>query len=75
VRITIRDHGPGVPTARLADLGRPFFRADPARSGAGSGLGLAIAARLAAAHGGSLDLRNRGGGGFEAVLRLAAIRS
>lgn len=71
-RIVVRDRGPGVAPAVLADLGRPFFRADAARGGGGSGLGLAIAARFAAAHGGTLTFRNRDGGGFEATLVLAA---
>lgn len=72
VRITVRDRGPGVADDSLGDLGRPFFRVDAARKGAGSGLGLAIAARCAAANGGTLRLRNRDGGGFEAVLEFAA---
>jgi len=71
-RIVVRDRGPGVAPALLADLGRPFFRADAARGGGGSGLGLAIATRFAAAQGGALTFRNRDGGGFEATLVLRA---
>jgi two-component system osmolarity sensor histidine kinase EnvZ len=71
-RIVVRDRGPGVAPAILADLGRPFFRADAARGGGGSGLGLAIASRFAAAQGGKLSFRNRDGGGFEVELSLDA---
>ena len=69
-RITVRDRGPGVPDTALGALGRPFHRVDRARGVSGSGLGLASVARVAALHGGGLQLRNRAGDGFEAVLRL-----
>jgi two-component system, OmpR family, osmolarity sensor histidine kinase EnvZ len=69
-RLSVRDHGPGVPVERLPDLGRPFHRVDSARGTPGSGLGLASVARVAALHRGSLRLRNRKDGGFEAELRL-----
>ncbi len=69
-RLRVADHGPGVPEAALAGLGRPFHRVDRARGGPGSGLGLASVARVADLHGGALHLRNREGGGLEAELRL-----
>ncbi len=71
-RITVSDHGQGVAAAVLPDLGRPFHRVDRARGTSGSGLGLANVARVAALHGGRLTLRNRDGGGFEALLDLSA---
>ena len=69
-RLTVGDRGPGVPDAALGGLGRAFHRVDRARGTPGSGLGLASVARVAAVHGGDLTLRNRDGGGFEAVLSL-----
>jgi two-component system sensor histidine kinase CpxA len=44
VRLTISDHGPGVPPATLQNLFEPFYRLEPdrARYTGGSGLGLAI---------------------------------
>ena len=69
-RVTVRDRGPGVPDTALGALGRPFHRVDHARGTSGSGLGLASVARVAALHGGGLQLHNRAGVGFEAVLRL-----
>jgi two-component system osmolarity sensor histidine kinase EnvZ len=69
-RLRVGDRGPGVPAPALTDLGRPFHRVDRARGTPGSGLGLASVARIAGVHGGDLSLRNRDGGGLEAVLRL-----
>ncbi|RTL40934.1 MAG: two-component system sensor histidine kinase CreC [Burkholderiales bacterium] len=54
-RLTLRDHGPGVPTAGFAQLGKRFFStARPGSLVKGSGLGLAIARRVAELHGGRL---------------------
>ncbi|WP_433435844.1 HAMP domain-containing sensor histidine kinase [Nonomuraea sp. CA-141351] len=53
-------------------LARPFQRlgADRTHSGSGSGLGLSIVAAIAAAHGGTLDLRARPEGGLRAAISL-----
>ncbi len=67
--LSIRDHGPGVDEAHLAQLSEPFFRA-PGQTTAGHGLGLAIARRAAERHGGELLLGNHPDGGFVASLRL-----
>ncbi|QGZ31635.1 sensor histidine kinase [Stutzerimonas stutzeri] len=69
VLLTIRDHGPGVDEAHLAQLSEPFFRA-PGQTTAGHGLGLAIARRAAERHGGELLLGNHPDGGFVASLKL-----
>lgn len=69
LRISVRDHGPGVAAEYLAQLGEPFFRA-PNQTGAGHGLGLAIARRAAERHGGGLTLGNHPEGGFIATLEL-----
>ncbi|KQW46427.1 MULTISPECIES: two-component system sensor histidine kinase CreC [unclassified Roseateles] len=54
-RLALRDHGPGVPAAAFAQLGRRFFStARPGSLVKGSGLGLAIARRVAELHGGRL---------------------
>ena len=71
VLIEVRDRGPGIPAAEAERLKRPFTRLDAARSGpAGAGLGLAIVERVARAHGGSLELAPREGGGLVARLSL-----
>jgi two-component system sensor histidine kinase CreC len=55
VRLSLRDHGPGVPAAAFAQLGQRFFStARPGSLVKGSGLGLAIARRVAELHGGRL---------------------
>jgi two-component system osmolarity sensor histidine kinase EnvZ len=72
VVIEVRDRGPGIPPGEAERLKRPFTRLDDARSGpAGAGLGLAIVERVARAHGGTLELAPREGGGLVARLTLA----
>ena len=69
--IEVRDRGPGIPPEEAERLKRPFTRLEAARSGpAGAGLGLAIVERIARAHGGSLELVPRPGGGLIARLTL-----
>jgi signal transduction histidine kinase len=60
ISIRVRDFGPGVPEAMLAEIFRPFFRvqADRSRDSGGVGLGLAIAQRAIRLHHGSLSARN-----------------
>ncbi|WP_277505325.1 sensor histidine kinase [Pseudomonas hunanensis] len=67
--LSVRDHGPGVATEHLEQLGEPFFRA-PGQEAPGHGLGLAIARKAAERHGGSLKLANHPQGGFVATLEL-----
>ena len=69
--LSVLDRGPGIPEGQVARLKRPFTRRDEARSGSsGAGLGLAIADRVAALHGGTLELLPREGGGLEARVSL-----
>jgi len=60
IRITVRDHGPGVPEDQLPHLAQPFYRPDAARERAtgGVGLGLYLCKLVAQAHGGTFTLRN-----------------
>jgi len=68
--IEVWDAGPGIGAADWERALQPFQRLDPARSGVGhSGLGMAIAARVARAHGGSLERLAPAMGGFAVVLR------
>jgi two-component system sensor histidine kinase CpxA len=70
--ITVRDHGPGVPAAALADLFRPFYRVADARdrqSGV-AGLGLAISERAVHSHGGTVTPAYESSGGLCVELRL-----
>jgi signal transduction histidine kinase len=72
LEIHIWDEGPGIPEDRLEQVFEPFYRLESSRSRAtgGTGLGLSIARNVARAHGGDLVLRNRKGGGLEAMLTL-----
>jgi two-component system OmpR family sensor kinase len=72
--ILVEDEGPGIPEGRMESVIRPFERLEPSRSRetGGAGLGLAIVRDVASAHRGSLQLRNRAGGGLSVALRLPA---
>jgi len=73
VQIVVSDRGPGIADARLLErVFEPYFRIASSRNEAtgGTGLGLTIARSVAAAHGGTLLLRNRAQGGLDAVLTL-----
>ncbi len=70
VVLSVLDRGAGIDPAELAQLFNPFIRGDKARGGKGAGLGLAIVKRIAALHGGSVELLNRSGGGVEARVCL-----
>ncbi|HSC84197.1 MAG TPA: ATP-binding protein [Pseudomonas sp.] len=70
VVLSVLDRGPGIDPAEQGNLFNPFFRGDLARGGKGAGLGLAIVKRIAALHGGSVELRYRSGGGLEARICL-----
>lgn len=60
VRITVRDHGPGVPDPDLTKIFDPFYRVEVSRrrDSGGDGIGLAITARAVERHGGSVRARN-----------------
>jgi two-component system osmolarity sensor histidine kinase EnvZ len=71
VVLAVEDRGPGIPAAEVERLKQPFTRLEAARSDkGGAGLGLAIAERVVRAHGGSLELLPRPGGGLIAKIRL-----
>lgn len=72
VRITVRDHGPGLPDAALQQVMQPFVRMDASRHRhlGGVGLGLSIARDIALRHHGQLKLHNAEDGGLCAVLEL-----
>jgi two-component system sensor histidine kinase HydH len=65
-RICVADNGPGITEADLPKIFLPFFttKAD------GTGLGLAVVQKVALQHAGSIEARNRPGGGAEFLLWL-----
>jgi signal transduction histidine kinase len=64
--VEVRDRGPGLTPEARASLFRPFFTTKEK----GTGLGLALAKKVADAHGGTLALASREGGGTVARLSL-----
>jgi signal transduction histidine kinase len=70
--VRVSDEGPGIAEESLERVFEPFYRLESSRSRdtGGTGLGLSIARDVAQAHGGTLTLRNRPGGGLTAELRL-----
>lgn len=76
VTLSVLDRGPGIPDTELARMRQPFTRLQEARGGKpGAGLGLAIVERIARLHRGDLILRNREGGGLEAILSIPTDRA
>jgi len=67
----IANSGPELDAATTARLGEPFFRPSSRRV-PGTGLGVAIARSIADAHGGSLEIEPRPGGGVIATVTLPA---
>jgi signal transduction histidine kinase len=74
VRITITDHGAGIPAAELPHIFEPFYRgADAvARQIHGNGLGLSLVQQIVAAHGGKVSVSTRAGAGSAFTIALPA---
>lgn len=72
IAISVLDRGPGLSAEALERATGAFYRAEPSRNRetGGAGLGLSIAQAVADAHGGTLTLANREGGGLSATLSL-----
>jgi two-component system OmpR family sensor kinase len=74
-KLSVADHGPGLPPEDIDRIFEPFYRADPSRSrdSGGAGLGLSIVSAVVTAHGGHVIVRQTEGGGatFEVELPLA----
>jgi two-component system phosphate regulon sensor histidine kinase PhoR len=67
VRFDVIDRGAGIPADDLPQVRRRFVRGSTAR-GPGNGLGLAIVSRIAADHGGALEITSEVGRGTVATL-------
>ncbi|AMM24276.1 DUF4118 domain-containing protein [Variovorax sp. PAMC 28711] len=73
LRLTVRDHGPGLPTAlhgREHTLFDKFTRGEAESATPGVGLGLAICKAVVSAHGGDITTANAPGGGAEFTVTL-----
>lgn len=69
VRVTVSDHGPGIPPDERMRVFERFHRGQGA-GGAGAGLGLAIARAIVDAHGGKIEAAETPGGGATFVVQL-----
>ncbi|MGW4390028.1 ATP-binding protein [Streptomyces sp. NPDC004685] len=69
-RLTVRDHGPGIPADELPYVFDRFWRSPTARALPGSGLGLSIVARTVETYGGTVELGAAEGGGTVATMQL-----
>jgi len=74
LRISVQDHGIGIPKEHLSRLFERFYRVDKARSRdlGGTGLGLAIVKHIAHAHGGRVTVDSIFGKGSTFSLQLPA---
>jgi len=73
--LVVENGGPLLEQDQARELSQPFRRIGADRTGSdkGSGLGLSIVAAIAEAHGGSLDLQARPGGGLRVSILLPAV--
>ncbi len=68
VRITVRDHGPGIPAAELPRVKEKFYKGSG--KARGSGIGLAVCEEIVTRHGGKLTIENAPDGGVLATVLL-----
>lgn len=71
-RLSVTDHGVGIPSRDLDRIFERFYRVDRARSRetGGTGLGLAIVRHVVANHGGEINVRSVEGEGSQFTLSL-----
>jgi signal transduction histidine kinase len=74
VVVRVEDRGPGVPRDERGRVFEPFYRGPAAERNAtpGSGLGLSLVRHVVRAHGGSVHIEGREGGGAAVVVELPA---
>ncbi len=71
VLIKVRDYGIGVAPEQIANLTKPFYRGEAARTAAnGAGLGLAVVEKIVHRMGGGFGLNNSTTGGLSANIKL-----
>jgi len=74
VRITVRDHGPGIPPGEQGRIFQAFYRGRQALAAgvSGSGLGLSLVQRIMDAHAGAVEVESTPGAGSAFSLVLPA---
>ncbi len=66
--ISVRDNGPGIPSAILDKIFQPFFTTKP--TGQGTGLGLSLSYDIVKAHGGGVSVESKEGEGTTFIIQL-----
>lgn len=71
-RVTVTDHGRGIPEAELGKITEAFYMVDKSRSRAegGAGLGLALCETIVRFHNGKMDFASREGQGTKVEVTL-----
>ncbi|OCJ07741.1 hypothetical protein A6U86_28900 [Rhizobium sp. AC27/96] len=72
LRITVCDHGPGVPDDEIERIFEPFQRGVDSAEVTGHGLGLAIARQTLEIQGGSVRAENGPNSGLRIIIQIAA---
>ena len=70
LQLEVLDRGPGLPEPDLKRVFDKFYRLPVPEGTSGTGLGLSICKGIVEAHGGSIRVENRSGGGLRVVIRL-----
>ncbi|MBW2023559.1 MAG: PAS domain S-box protein [Deltaproteobacteria bacterium] len=71
VKITIQDHGPGIPSEHMANIFDPFYTTKEM----GRGLGLSVCHSIVKKHGGHIQVHSRPGCGTEVSVYLPALEA
>ena len=72
ILISVRDHGPGIPTDELPHVKEKFYKGSS--KSRGSGIGLAVCEEIVSRHDGKLTIANADGGGCIVTIRLPVIK-
>ena len=70
-RVTVEDHGEGIPEEKITRVFDRFYRADEGSSGNGFGLGLPIARSIVEAMDGTIHIESRVGDGCRVIMEFA----
>ncbi len=71
-RVTVADHGPGIPADEADRVFEKFYRSPTATGTRGAGLGLYIVKQIVESHGGKIQVRQGSAGGSEFIIALPA---
>ncbi len=73
LRLTVEDHGRGIPAEELPEVFSPFFRGESTKDRPGTGVGLALVQRIVGHHGGRVTIGSRAGAGTIVTISLPGV--